>query len=180
MSKRRPGKTIKFRDYPEFRPNLTPEEIFRLGSFGGYYWRPIYSSVTKRNYKNQHREFAWAKRIDESLLTQTKQDKTINKYQVISGTSLEYWESRGWIKSQDPYGWVQWYCRFYEGRRTADDERQIERWLAFAGPNGRFRRALINKIKRKRKKYNDYSVSPVIRQGLQHWAYQLTSRDFVA
>ena len=25
---------IVFRDYPEFTPNLTPKEIFQLGSFG--------------------------------------------------------------------------------------------------------------------------------------------------
>jgi hypothetical protein len=26
--------------------------------------------------------------------------------------------------------------------------------------------------------YNDESISPVIRQGLQHWGYQLTEHDF--
>ena len=25
------------------------------------------------------------------------------------------------------YGWFQWYCRFYQGRRTSDDIRQISR-----------------------------------------------------
>ena len=34
---------IVFKDYPEFTPNLTPQEIFEMGSFGGTYWRPIYS-----------------------------------------------------------------------------------------------------------------------------------------
>ena len=37
---------LVFKDYPDFRPNLSPEEIFRAGSFGGTYWRPISSSVT--------------------------------------------------------------------------------------------------------------------------------------
>ena len=27
----------------------------------------------------------------------------------------------------DPYGWFQWYCRFYQGRRSSDDERQVGR-----------------------------------------------------
>ena len=40
-----------FPDYPDFTPNLTPSEIFQRGSFGGTYWRPIYSRVTKKNYK---------------------------------------------------------------------------------------------------------------------------------
>ena len=173
-------KEIKFKDYPEFRPNLTPREMFKRGSFGGYYWRPIYSSVTKKNYKNQHKEFpkSWWKGIPEEWLTSPKKNKDINKYKVKSGTSLKYWESKGWMKPQDPYGWVQWFCRFYRGRRTPDDERQIKRWLGVAGPNGRFRKRLINMCKDKGKKYNDYSVSPVIRQLLLHWGYELTEKDF--
>lgn len=173
-------KVIKFKDHPEFRPNLTPREMFKLGSFGGTYWRPIYSSITKKKYKNKHKEFpkSWWKSIPEEWLSSPKCDKSINKYKVNSGTSLKFWEDKGWMRNQDPYGWVQWYCRFYKGRRSDDDERQIKRWKAFAGPKGRFRKRLINMCKEKGKKYNDFTVSPVIRQGLQHWAYQLTEKDF--
>ncbi len=163
----------KFDDHPEFTPNLTPRQIFKMGSFGGTYWRPIHSSVTKKDYKDQHKEFPkeWWKGIPEEKLTSEVCDKTKNKYGVNSGTSLEFWEEKGWINEQDPYGWVQWYCRFYDGRRTDDDERQIKRWLSFAGPKGRFRKRLINICKA-----ND--DSPVIRQGLQHWGYKLTEKDF--
>ena len=59
-----------------------------------------------------------------------------------------------------------------------DDERQIKRWLQFAGPKGRFRRALMNKISKHGKEFNDYSVSPVIRQDLLHWGYELTKKDY--
>ena len=34
-----------FPDFPAFRPNLSPEEVLRAGSFGGTYFRPIRSSV---------------------------------------------------------------------------------------------------------------------------------------
>jgi len=173
--KRSANRTIMFSDYPEFKPNLTPREMFKLGSFGGTYWRPIYSSINKRYYKNQHKEFpkSWWVGIPESNLSSSQRNKKRNKYKVNSGTSLKYWECKKWIKPQDPYGWVQWYCRFYLGRRTSDDRRQIKRWLAFAGPKGRFRLRLINMIKKKRTTKNDYTVSPVIRQGLQHWAYKI-------
>ena len=43
-----------FADYPRFKPNLSPKEIFHLGSFGGTYWRPIKSSITGKSYKNIH------------------------------------------------------------------------------------------------------------------------------
>ena len=64
------------------------------------------------------------------------------------------------------------------GERGPDDERQIDRWEKTAGPKSRFRKWLINMIKKKKKKYNDYDVSPKIRQTLQHWGYKLTKRDF--
>ena len=170
-------KTIKFEDYPKFRPNLTPRQIFKLGSFGGTYWRHIRSSVTGKDYDNQHHEFQFLRDISDNYLTRDVCDKSINKYGVNSGSSLEDWEKKGWIKEQDPYGWIQWYCRFYQGRRTYDDERPIKRWLSFAGESGRFRKRLINMCREQGKDFNDYSVSPVIRQGLQHWGYKLTQED---
>ena len=45
-----------------------------------------------------------------------------------------------------------------------------------AGPKSRFRRRLINMIKNKKSKYNDFTISPKIRQTLQHWGYKLTKK----
>lgn len=70
------------------------------------------------------------------------------------------------------------YCRFYQGRRTPDDERQIGRWAGIAGPRGRWRNNLIAKVVAAGADYNDASVSPVVRQTLQHWGYDLTQADF--
>jgi len=44
------------------------------------------------------------------------------------------WEGSGWISDIDPYGWFQWYCRFYMGRRSTDDDRQIARGMGVMGP----------------------------------------------
>lgn len=172
---------VIFKDYPDFRPNLTPKEIFKLGSFGGTYWRPIYSKVTKKKYKNQHKKYpeSWWKGIPENHLTSDwdSYDKSINKYNVKVGTTLEFWECKKWIDKQNPYGWMQWYCDFYIGERGEDDERQIDRWKKTAGPNSRFRRALINLINKKNTTFDDYTVSPKIRQVLQHWGCVLTQKD---
>lgn len=170
---------INFPDHPEFTPNISPAEMFRLGVFGGTYFRPIYSSITKKTYKDKHKEFEWHKTINPRYLTSTKCNIKLNYYKVKSGSSLSDWESKGWIVKQDPYGWVQWYCRFYEGRRSKDDDRQIGRWLRFAGDNGRFKKRLVNKIKREGKSYDDQSVSPVIRQGLLQWACMITEDDLI-
>ena len=169
---------VHFDDYPNFTPNLTPQQIFALGSFGGTYWRPIYSRITKKKYKDQHKEFKWLKKINNKLLTGVICEPKYNNYKVSVGTSLVFWEDKGWINEQDPYGWVQWYCRFYDGRRSPDDKRQIERWKKFAGSKGRFRRWLITLIIKKNTTWNDYHISPKIRQSLQHWGYRLTKKDF--
>lgn len=181
--RRKANGTITFEDYPDFRPNLTPKEIFEQGAFGGTYWRKIHSGVTGRVYENVVDKWnkphggndPWG--LDDSLLKSPICDLSKNKYGVHSGTSLIYWESKGWINPQDPYGWVQWYCEFYYGRRSPDDERQIQRWLNFAGPKGRFYLRLVGMIKAAHAKYDDTKISPVIRQGLHQWARAITPGD---
>ena len=81
---------------------------------------------------------------------------------------------------QDPYGWFQWYCRFFDGRRTEDDGRQIARWLGLASERGRFRKWLITMVVKKGATWDDEKISPKIRQTLHHWAYTLTEADFNA
>ena len=180
---RKSDKTLYFSDYPEFKPNLTPEEIFEMGSFGGTYWRPIYSSLLKKKLKHQHKKYpkTWWKNLPEHWLTSEwgDYDKTINKYNVKVGTTLEYWEEKKWINETHPYGWMQWYCDFYSGKRSSDDQRQINRWKNLAGPNGRFKKWLITEIFKKgtKKDWNNHKISPAIRQTLQHWGYKLTKRD---
>ena len=49
--KRRSDFSLIFEDYPNFKPNLTPEEILNAGAFGGTYFRPTYSSITYKNIK---------------------------------------------------------------------------------------------------------------------------------
>ena len=74
----------------------------------------------------------------------------------------------------DPYGWFQWYFRYYLGSRSKDDERQIKRW------NGnRFKGILIKMIKDADSKFDDYSISPKIRQILLHWGYELVESDVI-
>lgn len=170
------------KDSLEFKPNVSPKSVFQKGAFGGTYFRTIQSGITGKTHQGKVaiKEFpvSWFKDLDiEKKVLSQKYDKNVNKYKVKCGSSLEDWESNGWIIKQDPYGWFQWYCRYSLGRRTKDDERQIKRWLALAGPNGRFRRRLMNEIIKKNKKYNDITVSPVIRQVLLHWGYELSKKD---
>jgi hypothetical protein len=170
---------IYFSDYPDFSPNLTPRDIFRLGSFGGTYWRPVYSHVTNKHYKNVHRKYKpWWTNIPEEHLSSSSYNKNINRYKCKVGTTLDFWEGKKWITHYNPYGWVHWYCDFYKGRRCPDDERQIKRWQGLAGPRGRFMRFLVTQIVKNNGSYDDESISPKIRQVLQHWGYKLTKRDY--
>ena len=102
-----------------FRPQLTPKQMLELGVFGGKY-------MTDCRDEFPASWFARAK------LCADRHDPRLNRFGVNASQSLAVWRRNGWIHPQDPRGWFQWYCRYYTGRRTADDERQIRRWAAVA------------------------------------------------
>lgn len=114
-----------------YKPDYTPKQMFQLGIFSGMYFRPIFSNITKKNYVNSHKEFDFLKNLDLSKFNNGVWKNDLNMYNIRSGLSLKYWEDHNWIHKQDPYGHVQWYCRYYSGRRTDDDLRQIKRSLKF-------------------------------------------------
>ena len=188
------GKYLHFPDYPDFKPNLTPRQMFKMGSFGGTYWRKIDSKVKKDCCENVHLQYKnWWKGIPDGskkyngenhlTLPFKDYDVNINKYGVKVGTTLEFWQDKGWIKEFHPYGWVHWYCDFYMGKRGPDDDRQVGRWKKLAGNNGRFMRFLVTQLIKKgsgnlKKDLADFTISPKIRQVLLHWGYEMTPQAF--
>eukprot|EP00116_Pleurobrachia_bachei_P008362 sb/3468624/ len=172
-----------FDDCEIFRPNRSPKEVLQAGSFGGTYFRSIKSSVAGATFDKQWLELPqnWLEGLNiPTQIAGQVYTESRNKYGKKCGGDLHMWESSGWIKKQDPYGWFQWYCRYYLGRRTADDERQITRWKNCTGPKGRWKNTLIGKIVKAGVGYDNTGISPVIRQVLLHWGYELTERDFEA
>lgn len=134
---------------PEFRPELTPKEMLELGVFGGKYMTDC---------RNEFPE-SWFKK---AKLCSKFHDPKLNFFGVNASQPLSIWRKKDWICPEDPRGWFQWYCRYYMGRRSLDDKRQIKRWKAY-------RRHLIQVIKNCVPK--DYSCRAKQRQSLLHWAY---------
>ena len=140
------------------------------------YFRDIYSNVNNKWHKNSWKEFDFLKNVDKKYYSSNFYYVRVNKYGVKCGTSLRFWENKGWISSIDLYGWFQWYCRYYFGRRSSDDKRQIKR---FKGIVSRFKSILVKMIKNKSTKFDDYSIVPKIRQILLHWEYELVESDLL-
>jgi hypothetical protein len=118
--------TLHFADFPEFRPNLTPKEVLQMGSFGGTYFRPMVSRVNGQRYSQAWREFPpdWFEGLDISTQVASPDYRAeVNCYRVACSGDLKEWEDAGWVTNIDPYGYFQWYCRFYLGRRCTDDHR---------------------------------------------------------
>ena len=135
---------------PEFNPDLTPKQMLTLGVFGGKYM----TDCTK--------EFP-ADWFTKAKFAKGSSDPTLNYFGVKASQSLSVWREKGWIHADDPRGWFQWYCRYYLGRRLADEDmRQIKRWKAI--------RRHIAQIKRNCMPA-DVHCRPVQRQALLHWAY---------
>ena len=114
----------------EFGANKTPVEVIKEGAVGETYFRDIYSSVNGKWYKKSWKEFDQLKDIDQKCYCSDYWDISVNKYGIKCGKSLRFWENYRWIKSndEDPYRWFQLQFRYWLGRRSSDDERQINRW----------------------------------------------------
>ena len=133
----------------EFRPELTPKEMLSLGVFGG-------------KYLNDCRDEFPADWYTGASLSPKGKDISLNYFSVDASQPLSVWQQKGWIHPQVPRGWFQWYCRYYMGRRTEDDARQIKRWKAF--------RRHLSAVKKNCEPY-DFSCRRKQRQALLHWAY---------
>lgn len=181
--------TFHFDDFPTFTPNKSPEEMIREGSFGGSYWRPLKSRRLGIIVQDDWKELppSWIDGLDvDAYLTNTDYDADINKYKVACGQSIEEWEASGWIMHEyDVRGWFQWYCRFFQGRRCPDDERQVSRWKKCVGPTGRWKRMLLKAYLKSgvRDVFDDgedeesIEVSPVMHQTCHHWGVQISQHD---
>jgi hypothetical protein len=140
--------------HPDFRPELTPAQMLRLGVFGGRY-------MTDCAAEYPEEWFVHAK------LCPQRHDPALNCFGVNASQPLSVWRQKGWIHEDDPRGWFQWYCRYYMGRRSADDARQIGRWRAMA-------RHLAQLSRHCRR--GDLLCRPRQRQALLHWAYDTRRR----
>ena len=134
---------------PRFTPGLTPKQMLHLGVFGGKYMTDCRDEFPA----------SWFK---DAKLCAERHDPRLNYFGVNASQSLAVWRRMGWIRPQDPRGWFQWYCRYYMGRRTRDDARQIRRWRAIARH--------VTAIRKNCEK-GDLECRKRQRQAALHWAY---------
>jgi len=135
---------------PEFKPELTPRQMLRLGVFCGKY-------MTDGRKEFPKSWFAGAK------LASRGRDCSLNFFGVDASQPLSVWRDKGWIHPDDPRGWFQWYCRYYLGRRMPDeDRRQIKRWKAI--------RRHVRQVERHCEP-GELTCRKRQRQALLHWAY---------
>ena len=90
-----------------FGANKTLAKVIKEGTFGGTYFRGIYSGLTGKWYKKSWKEFDQLKGIDQKCYWSSYYDVSVNKYSVKCGTSSRIWENKGSINEIDPYSWFQ-------------------------------------------------------------------------
>lgn len=135
---------------PEFKPDLTPPEMLRLGVFGGKYMTDCRNEFPLSWFKG-------------AKLAPRSRDPSLNYFGVDASQPLSEWRKKSWLHPDDPRGWFQWYCRYYMGRRMPDEDvRQIKRWKAIRRHVRQLQLACSPGDLRCRRRQ---------RQALLHWAY---------
>jgi len=141
---------------PHFAPSFTPLEMLELGVFEGKYINGI-PGVPKEYYT-----------CPKVLGPKDSPDPSINYYGVKSRQPLSEWQANGWIDKEDPYGWFEWYIKYFLGRRLpVIDSKQIGRWASFVARH----QAQVNMGC----KLTDRQCRPRQRQGLLQWAWDSTT-----
>lgn len=116
-------------EHPDFLPDYSPIEMFKLGIMGGNYFDPTVGDWTE--FTPQEFADELKSSLEVEMYASGFYNRKLNAFGVRSGLTYEEWMANGWIKPQDPFGWVNWYVNFYYGRRSDDDLRQIRRWVSF-------------------------------------------------
>ena len=134
--------------HPDFKPELTPQQMLEMGVFGGKYMTDCKGEFPASWYK-------------KAKLCHAFHDPELNYFKINASLPLSEWRKRGWIYHKDPRGWFQWYCTYYMGRRCPDDARQIRRWKAIKRHIGAIKKHCAAGNSSCRRKQ---------RQTLLHWA----------
>lgn len=134
----------------DFKPELTPKQMLKLGVFGGKYMTDCTNEFPDD----------W---FEDAKLFHAYHDPKLNFFKVNASQPLQVWQKKGWIYHEDPRGWFQWYCRYFMGRRIPqEDARQIKRWKAMVRHVAQIEKNCHN---------GDLDCRVVQRQALLHWAY---------
>lgn len=134
--------------HPEFKPVFTPIEMLRMGVFEGKYLNDCVGEYPREFY-------------EEAKVSLDRPDESKNYFKIKSRQPLSVWRKNHWIAEQDPRGWFEWYCRYFLGRRSQDDLRQIKRWKAFARHAGQIRANCPGQLDKRTRQ----------RQALLQWSY---------
>ena len=139
----------------KLNPNKTLIEVIGKGAFRSIYFRDSYAGINEKWQKNSWKELNQLKNINKKYYSSDYYDLSVIKYGVKCGTSLRFWENKGWVNETDPYGWFQCHFRYWLGARSKDDEEQINRWKKIVT---RFRGKLVKQTRDAGSEFDDHSI----------------------
>jgi hypothetical protein len=136
-----------------FEPALSPKEMLEHGVFEG-------KIINDTIFEFPREWFEGA--VEKGKLSPSGPNGDLNHFKIVSRLSLNEWHKKKWTPKHDPRGWFLWYCRYYLGRRTEEDDHQISRWRQLRRHAGQIKAHC---------EPGDLSCRPKQRQALLNWGH---------
>ena len=157
----------------DFGTNKTPIEVIKEVAFGGTYFRDIHPGVNEDGTKSQFDQF---KNIDQKYYCVSSIIMMLVLRNMVLNVEhrYEFDKIKPGLMSQVL---MDGFSSTLETGQV-EDYKIMKNKLIEKGIVSRFRGKLVKMIKDAGSKFDDYSISPKIRNILLYWGYKLAENDF--
>jgi hypothetical protein len=108
-----------------FRPFYSPQDMLNLGVFGGSFFGPDRAMKLIPKFT----QFMLFSGVPISSYALAIYNQGINYFNVSLDPMNRTFSMPIGLKRMHPFGWFEWYCKYFYGEESKADEHRIKQWV---------------------------------------------------